>query len=105
MCERLKAAKVKYVEVSLDSLDPAEHDEFRGMKGAWTRTVQGIRNSVAAGIRTGMACCFTRQTADSVDDMIKFAIDLGCHTFSHFNFIPVGRGREDHHFRPDAGTT
>ena len=23
-----------------------------------------------------------------------FAIDLGCHTFSHFNFIPVGRGRE-----------
>jgi len=94
MCERLKAANVKYVEVSLDSLDPATHDEFRGMKGAWARSVQGIRNSVAAGIRTGMACCFTRQTADSADEMIKFAIDLGCHTFSHFNFIPVGRGRE-----------
>jgi radical SAM protein with 4Fe4S-binding SPASM domain len=94
MCARLKAAQVKYIEVSLDSLHAEEHDEFRGMKGAWKRSVQGIRNSVAAGIRTGMACCFTRQTADSVDDMIKFAIDLGCNVFSHFNFIPVGRGRE-----------
>jgi len=29
-----------------------------------------------------------------VDQMVQFAIDLGCQTFSHFNFIPVGRGRE-----------
>ena len=93
MCERLKAAQVKYVELSLDSLDPEQHDEVRSMNGAWARTVQGIRNSVAAGIRTGMACCFTRHTANSVDDMVKFAIELGCNTFSHFNFIPVGRGR------------
>jgi radical SAM protein with 4Fe4S-binding SPASM domain len=80
--------------VSLDSLDPAEHDEFRGMQGAWARTVQGIKNSVATGIRTGIATCFTRQTAHTVDDVVKFALDLGCKTFSHFNFIPVGRGRE-----------
>ena len=57
-------------------------------------SIQGIRNSVVAGIRTGMACCFTRYTAHTVDDVVEFAIDLGCHTFSHFNFIPVGRGRE-----------
>ena len=94
ICARLKAANVNYVEVSLDSLDPKEHDQFRGMKGAWARTVQGIRNSVAAGLRTGMACCFTHETVDSADDLVKFAIDLGCNTFSHFNFIPVGRGRE-----------
>jgi len=94
VCQRLKAANVKYVEVSLDSIRPEEHDEFRGMHGAWARTIQGIRNSVAAGVRTGIACCFTRYTAHTVDDVVKFAIDLGCHTFSHFNFVPVGRGRE-----------
>lgn len=91
---RLKEAGVKYVEVSLDSLDPAQHDAFRGQKGAWARAVQGIRNSVAAGIRTGMAACFTRHTADTADELVRFAIGLGCQTFSHFNFIPVGRGRE-----------
>lgn len=91
---RLKQVGVKYVEVSIDSLDPEQHDAFRGQKGAWARAVQGIRNSVAAGIRTGLATCFTRRTAHMVDDVVKFAVDLGCQTFSHFNFIPVGRGRE-----------
>jgi len=91
---RLKEVGVKYIEVSIDSLDPEQHDAFRGQKGAWQRAVQGIKNSVAAGIRTGLATCFTRHTAHLVDDMVKFAIDLGCQTFSHFNFIPVGRGRE-----------
>lgn len=91
---RLKEVGVKYVEVSIDSLDPEQHDSFRGVPGAWSRSIQGIRNSVAAGIRTGLATCFTRHTIDSVDDMVQFAIDLGCKTFSHFNFIPVGRGRD-----------
>ncbi len=97
MCARLKEAGVKYIEVSIDSLNPEEHDEFRGMKGAWARSIQGIKNSVAAGIRTGMATCFTRETVHTVDDFVQFAIDLGCKTFAHFNFIPVGRGKEIMH--------
>ena len=94
MCARLKAANVKYVEVSLDSIDPEVHNAFRGQPKSWERTVQGIRNCVASGIKTGMATCFTRHTAHKVDDTIQFALDLGCKTFSHFNFIPVGRGKE-----------
>ena len=91
---RLIQAGVKYVEVSIDSLDPAEHDRFRGQAGAWSRSIQGIRNCVAAGMRTGLATCFTRHTVETVDEVIEFAIQLGCRTFSHFNFIPVGRGRD-----------
>jgi radical SAM protein with 4Fe4S-binding SPASM domain len=94
MCARLKSAGVKYVEVSLDSIDAEVHNAFRGQPKAWERSVQGIRNCVASGIKTGMATCFTRHTAHKLDDTIQFAIDLGCQTFSHFNFIPVGRGRE-----------
>lgn len=94
MCARLKEAGVMYLEVSIDSIDPAQHDEFRGLPGAWARSVQGIKHSVAAGIRTGLATCFTRETVDSADEVVQFAIDLGCETFSHFNFIPVGRGKE-----------
>jgi radical SAM protein with 4Fe4S-binding SPASM domain len=90
---RLIECGVKYIEVSIDSLDPDEHDRFRGAPGAWARSIQGIRNCVAAGMRTGMAMCFTRQTVARAEEAIEFAIDLGCATFSHFNFIPVGRGR------------
>lgn len=96
-CTRLRDLGVKYVEVSLDSPDASQHDTFRGMPGAWQRSVQGIRNSVAAGLRTGMATCFTRETAHRADEMVQFAIELGCKTFAFFNFIPVGRGREMMH--------
>lgn len=91
---RLIAAGVKYVEISVDSIRPEEHDSFRGLTGAWSQAIAGIRNSVEAGVRTGFAACFTKWNVEKVDETVEFAIALGCRTFSHFNFIPVGRGRE-----------
>jgi MoaA/NifB/PqqE/SkfB family radical SAM enzyme len=93
-CRELRRAGVRYIEVSIDSLDPEEHDRFRGRPGAFNRSVEGIRNAIDAGIRTSLACCFTRQNVHMAERMVQFAIDLGCSTFSHFNFIPVGRGRQ-----------
>lgn len=100
---RLKEYGVKYVEVSIDTLDPEEHDHFRGRAGAWEKAVQGIKNCVESGIRTGLATTFTRSTVERAEEMIRFAIDLGCVTFTHFNFIPVGRGEQcvEHDLTPD----
>jgi radical SAM protein with 4Fe4S-binding SPASM domain len=93
-CQRLAESGVKYVEVSLDSILPEEHDGFRGLPGAWKRTVEGIRNVASTpGLRAGMAMCVTRQNYHHAESMINFAKDLGCTTFVHFNFIPVGRGQ------------
>jgi MoaA/NifB/PqqE/SkfB family radical SAM enzyme len=89
--ERLKAVGVKHVEVSIDSIFPEEHDRFRGCPGAWRRAIRGIRTAVRCGMRTGFATCFTRKTVETVDYLVKFAILLGCRTFSHLNFIPLGR--------------
>jgi radical SAM protein with 4Fe4S-binding SPASM domain len=91
---RLIESGVKYVEVSIDSIHPGEHDAFRRRQGSWAKSIQGIKNLVAAGMRTGLAMCFTRETYRSVDEAVHFATDLGCKTFSHFNFIPAGRGTE-----------
>ena len=94
-CQRLVESGVKYVEVSLDSILPEEHDGFRGLQGAWKRTVHGIRNAASTpGLRAGLAMCVTRQNYHHTESMINFAKDLGCSTFVHFNFIPVGRGQE-----------
>jgi radical SAM protein with 4Fe4S-binding SPASM domain len=94
-CQRLVECGVKYVEISLDSIRAEEHDRFRGMEGAWKRTVEGIRNAAATkGLRAGMAMCVTRLNYHHAEPMINFAKDLGCTTFVHFNFIPVGRGRD-----------
>lgn len=91
---RLRDAGVKYVEISVDAASAVEHDGFRAQSGAWARATQGIRHSVDAGINTGLATCLTRRTVGELDALVDLAIDLGCRTFSHFNFIPVGRGRD-----------
>jgi MoaA/NifB/PqqE/SkfB family radical SAM enzyme len=36
---KLKAAGIATVSISLDSHIPAQHDEFRGVKGAWEKAV------------------------------------------------------------------
>ena len=89
----LREAGLRYVEISLDSVDPARHDAFRGVPGMWERSVRGARNVVATdGLRLGIAMCVHRGNLHEVREMIAFAEDLGASCFAHFNFIPVGRG-------------
>jgi radical SAM protein with 4Fe4S-binding SPASM domain len=90
---RLAEAGLRYVEISLDSIDPKRHDAFRGVEGIWRRSVEGARTVVATeGLRLGIAMCVHRGNVDEVEEMIDFAEDLGASCFAHFNFIPVGRG-------------
>lgn len=86
-------AGLRYVEISLDSTDPARHDAFRGVPGMWARAVRGAKIVVATeGLRLGIAMCVHRGNYHEVRDMIEFAISIGAGCFAHFNFIPVGRG-------------
>ncbi len=94
MVNRLKHAGVGYIEVSLDSARPEVHDGFRGLPGAWKRTVEGISNSVKAGVITVMATTVTRLNYEDVPALIDLSKKLGVTRFVHFNFIPTGRGRE-----------
>jgi len=92
-CDSLAEAGLRYVEVSLDSVDPEKHNRFRGVPGAWRQAVQGIRNVVAhPSLRAGIAMCVTQQNLAEVEPMLEFAEELGVSCFAHFNFIPTGRG-------------
>ena len=94
-CKRLAGLGLKYVEISLDSIDPARHDSFRQTPGAWKRSVEGLKNVISTdGLRGGLAMCVHRDNLDEVASMLEFACDLGVSCFAHFNFIPVGRGVE-----------
>lgn len=91
---RMAGCGLDNVQISLDSVDPAKHDAFRG-KGCWRATVQGIKNAVAQeGLEVSIASTITRDNLDELEDLIKFCVDLGVDYFYTYNFIPVGRGRE-----------
>jgi radical SAM protein with 4Fe4S-binding SPASM domain len=93
LAEQLADCGVKYIEISLDSVHPARHDDFRGQVGMWHRTVRGMRNVIKQKpLRLGVAMCVHQGNFDEVEDMLQFCCDLGAGVFAHFNFIPVGRG-------------
>jgi radical SAM protein with 4Fe4S-binding SPASM domain len=93
-CAELRDAGLRYVEISLDSTDPARHDAFRGVPGMWQRAVQGARNVTATeGLRLGIAMCVHQGNYHEAPAMLRFAEEeLGASCLAHFNFIPVGRG-------------
>ena len=87
-------AGIRYVEISLDSVDAARHDAFRG-PGAWERAVAGIRNVVGSpDVKCGVAMTVTRWNLGEMEPMIEWCIAEGVDTFYAFNFIPTGRARD-----------
>ncbi len=99
LCSREKALAVKqcsddaFVSVSLDGADPDDHDWMRGVKGAHAAAVAGIRNLVAAGVRTQLIMTLTRRTAGQMEDLVALAHELGAESVK-FNLLqPTERGQ------------
>ncbi len=94
MVKKIKESGIEYVEISLDGFEK-EHDEFRGLKGAWKRTCEGIRNCVEAGLDTCVATTVTKRNFKDIPKLLDFVEkDLKASRFIAFNFIPVRRGNE-----------
>lgn len=94
VAKRMSNIGVDYVEISVDSVVPKKHDEFRGVPGAWERTIEGIKNVVAQdSINVGFAPTITKLNFNELEDLIKLAIKLKVDKFFIFNFIPVGEGK------------
>jgi radical SAM protein with 4Fe4S-binding SPASM domain len=92
---RLRDVGVEYFEISLDSVDPVKHDAFRGVNGAWERTVAGIKNVVAQdGAYSCIANTITNENYRELDALVAFSRKLGVNRTLIFNFIPVGRGSD-----------
>ncbi|MEM0211936.1 MAG: radical SAM protein [Candidatus Methanomethylicia archaeon] len=89
---KLKDSGVQYVEISLDGLEET-HDNFRGLKGAWRKSVDGILNCIKVGLDVGVATTITRNNIKEIPRLIEILEDIGVKRFIAFNFIPVGRGR------------
>ncbi|WP_309492328.1 radical SAM/SPASM domain-containing protein [Candidatus Hecatella orcuttiae] len=95
--ERLKEYKqagLQFAQISLDGVNPKTHDEFRGVPGAFEKTVEGIKNCVAEGLFVEIATTLTRQNYKEIPALIEFSDKLGADWFMLYNFVPTGRGAE-----------
>lgn len=90
--KRIKDAGVDYVEVSIDGATLGVHDAFRGVPGAFERAIEGVKNSLEAGIDICIATVLHRDNLAEFDRLLELSRQLGVR-FMHFNYIPTGRAK------------
>jgi radical SAM protein with 4Fe4S-binding SPASM domain len=90
---RFKALKFSYIGISLDSAIPEIHDEFRGCKGAFARTMQGFRHCVDAGQKVGLRLTLTRHTVQDLGRIFDFLEDEHIDRACFYHLCPSGRGK------------
>jgi AdoMet-dependent heme synthase len=92
------------LSVSLDSLDPEEHDSFRKFPGAFRRALHAVRMIVKRNLPNVMTSVRTTLHPNQIDQMeniIQFVRSLGCQRSSLSAIHPAGRSIE----RPDLWMT
>lgn len=92
IARRLKACGAMAMGISVDSLDAAKHDEFRGLEHAYDLTMAGIEACKAAGLPFQLHTTVVDWNKNEVCAITDFAEEIGAIAHYIFFLIPVGRG-------------
>ena len=99
--ESLKSAGVLGVGISVDSLDPERHDNFRGASKSWARTMAGIENCRRQELVFQIHFSITADNADELVNIIEFSRMSGARVLNLFFLICTGRGESISDISPD----
>jgi AdoMet-dependent heme synthase len=92
---KMKEAGVVRLGISLDGSCPEIHDAFRGLDGAWARTIQAIEWAGEAGIPIQVHTTISRHNANDLDNLCNLFEKLAIVMWNVFFLVPVGRGQLD----------
>lgn len=90
---KLKEAGLVRLGISLDGSCPEIHDNFRGLPGAWARTIQAIEWANEAGIPIQVHTTISRHNANDLDNLCNLFEKLAIVMWNVFFLVPVGRGQ------------
>ncbi|MDQ1289497.1 MAG: AdoMet-dependent heme synthase [Actinomycetota bacterium] len=98
--ERIAASGVKAVSISLDGASAATHEGVRGIPGHFPKTVQAIRDLVAAGLTVQVNTTVMRPTVEELADVAQIMVETGAHIWEVFFLVHVGRGVSEDELTP-----
>jgi radical SAM protein with 4Fe4S-binding SPASM domain len=89
--QSIQGVGVSYVGISLDGVG-AVNDRFRGVKGAFDKAVQGIRNCQNAGVRIGLRLTLTQRNVQDLEALFDFFERQNIERACFYHLVPSGRG-------------
>ncbi|MGA7107539.1 MAG: TIGR04053 family radical SAM/SPASM domain-containing protein [Terracidiphilus sp.] len=90
---KMKEAGLVRLGISLDGSTPEIHDAFRGLPGAWARTIQAIEWANEAGVPIQVHTTISRHNAHDLDNLCALFEKLAIVMWNVFFLVPVGRGQ------------
>lgn len=93
VARKLKRSGVKRISVSIDCAYSKEHDDFRGVRGAFDRALRGIEACKKAGLEFQINTTVTKHNVGDLQDIYNLAVELGAAAHHLFLLVPTGRGK------------
>jgi len=94
ICEKIKAADIKMVSLSLDGATAEVHDNFRNSPGAFEATVNAAKLFTKNDIKFLVNSSFTKRNQGEIGNIYKFVKGLGATAWYMFMIVPTGRGED-----------
>lgn len=88
----LKGAGLDQMALSLDASTTEAHDRFRGVPGAFEKTMAAAAWAHDAGLPLQINTVMTAQNVDDIDRLVALVGRLGVVFWEVFFLVPVGRG-------------
>ena len=82
---------LSYIGVSIDGLSDI-NDSFRGVKGAFARAIEGIRNAKKAGIKVGLRFTINKRNAHEIPEIFDLVEEENIERICFYHLVYAGRG-------------
>lgn len=92
--QTLVDAGLDHVQITVESQDPATHDEMVNRPGAWEQTMAGIRNALTSSLYVMTNTTMLRDNYQSLGETLDFLAEVGVPTIGLNALIYSGRGTE-----------
>ncbi|HEX7567530.1 MAG TPA: radical SAM protein [Anaerolineaceae bacterium] len=90
--QTLVDAGLDHIQITLESHNPAIHDEMVRGRGAWADTVAGIKNALATRLYVMTNTTLLTNNSPFLAETLEFLADLGVPTFGLNALIYSGKG-------------
>lgn len=87
----LNESRVKYVGISLDGIG-INNDKFRGVSGSFQKALEGIRNCIAIGQKTGLRFTINKYTYKDLEAIFKIIEEEKIPRVCFYHLAYSGRG-------------
>ncbi len=91
--EKIKEAGAHGVGISIDSMDPEKHNQFRGVTQAWERSMDAFNILNDVGVDFLIQMSVSDMNYKEIPQIIEFSEKIGAVAFNLYFLVCTGRGQ------------